>query len=142
MGKQLLFFVCAVALGTNFAICADSQTSRNLIGQNWYCTDNYQGIHRYIFDPNGTFSEAFFTPTPKGLKYWNPGATAIGYTIVSPSQIKILDSSFNPSVLYDTDSFSAAIQVCSGGQLLYMQPYTTSRRHSCECRCGRGGALG
>jgi hypothetical protein len=98
MGKQSLFFVCAFALGTNFAMCADSQTSRNLTGQNWYCTDNYQGIHRYIFNPNGTFSEAFFTPTQKGLKYWNPGATDIGYTIVSPSQIKILDSSFNPPV--------------------------------------------
>ena len=72
------------------------QTSRNLVGKNWYCTDNYQGIHRYLFDQNGTFSEAFFTPTPKGLKYWNPGATATRYTIVSPSQIKILDSSFNP----------------------------------------------
>jgi hypothetical protein len=96
MGKQLLFFVCAFALGTNFPICADSQTNRNLIGQNWYCTDNYQGIHRYIFNPNGTFSEAFFTPTQKGLKYWNTGATATGYTIVSPSLIKILDSSLNP----------------------------------------------
>jgi hypothetical protein len=98
MGNQLRFFVCAFALGTNFAICANSQTSRHLIGQNWYCTDNYQGIHRYIFSPNGTFSEAFFTPTKRGLKYWNPGATNIGYTIVSPSQIKILDSSFNPPV--------------------------------------------
>ena len=41
MGKQLLFFVYAFAVGTNLAYCADSETSRNLIGQNWYCTDNY-----------------------------------------------------------------------------------------------------
>lgn len=93
---QLLVLVCALGIGTNFAFCANSETSRNLIGQNWYCTDNYQGIHRYSFSTNGTFTEAFFTSTPKNLKYWNPGATAIGYTIISPSQIRILDSSFNP----------------------------------------------
>jgi len=75
---------------------SQEQTIRNLVGKNWYCTDNYQGIHRYLFDQNGTFSEAFFTPTPKGLKYWNPEATAIGYTVVSPSQIKIQNSLLNP----------------------------------------------
>ena len=77
MGKQLLFFVCAVALGTNFAICADSQTSRNLIGQNWYCTDNYQGIHRYIFNPNGTFSEAFLHADAKGTQILESGSYGI-----------------------------------------------------------------
>lgn len=98
MGKQLLFFVCTFAVATNFAYCADSETSRNLIGQNWYCTDNYKGIHRFNFDANGTYSEAFFTPTSKNLKYWNPGATGTGYTVISPSQIRILDSSFNPPI--------------------------------------------
>jgi hypothetical protein len=95
--KQLLVFMCALGMGTNLAFCANSETSRNLIGQNWYCTDNYQGVHRYIFNANGTFTEAFFTSTPKNHKYWDQGGgKATGYTIVSPSQIRILDSSFNP----------------------------------------------
>lgn len=69
MRNQLLVLFFALGMGMNSAFCADSETSRNLIGQNWYCTDNYQGIHRYIFNPSGTFSEAFFTPTQKGQKY-------------------------------------------------------------------------
>lgn len=96
MWKQSLVLFIALGMGMSLGFCADSETSHSLIGQTWYCTDNYQGIHRYIFNPNGTFSEAFFTPTGKRLKYWNPGATAIRFTIVSSSQIKILDSSFNP----------------------------------------------
>jgi hypothetical protein len=124
MRKQILVFaVCSFALGTNLAFCSDSDASRNLVGGNWYCTDNYKGVHRFIFDANGTYSEAFFTPTPKNLKYWNPEAMTVGYTIISRSQIKILDGSSNPS-FFAVNNLSSQQLTFSQGDTSYTCSHT------------------
>jgi len=72
------------------AASADTATSKNLIGQSWYCTDSHKGIHRFVFSPNGTFTAEFWTPTAKHLRYWAPEVIGVTpYSVVSSSQIRI-----------------------------------------------------